>query len=209
MGQDSIHAVMRAARVEAGLTQVELAARMETQQGVVSSRETGAQQGIPHEQIERLVAATGRSLTITPQGWAIHEPETSRLPYYGPVPCGLPIRIDQPPVEEIDLAWLTEGVWRPERHYLLRAEGDSMMPLIRHLDWLVVEARREPRMQQIVVATVNDETTVKRLVPHPESGEPMLAPTHDGYPIRELTEFDDFHIQGVVVGKLGRWVPLV
>ena len=209
MDSESIHAVMRAARVEAGLTQVELAALMDTQQGVVSSRETGAQQGIPHEQLERLVSATGCSLTVTPDGWAIAEPETVRLPYYGPVPCGVPIRIDEPPVQEIDLRALTDGVWKPDRHYLLRAEGESMMPQIRHEDWLVVDSRMGPRLQHIVVATVNEETTVKRLVPHPETGDPMLAPTHEGYPVRELTEFDELHIQGVVVGKLGRFVALV
>jgi len=210
MARDSIHAVMKSARLAADLTQVELAERMETQQGVVSSRETGAQQGIPHEQIERLVAATGQSLTITPDGWSIYEPQTAKLPFYGPAPCGTPLHVDANEVEPepVELADLIEERLVPGRHVLLRADGDSMKPWIHDGDLMVVDRQRIPQMNEIVAANVNDGLTVKRIAPHPQSGQPCLMPDNPAHDPIEIQDGDEVEVIGVVIGVLRRYVRL-
>lgn len=210
MAKESIHAVMKAARLAAELTQQQLAERMETQQGVVSSRETGAQQGIPHEQLERLVAATGQSLTITPEGWALYQAQPARLPCYGPAPCGTPLHLDDDEVEPepMELADLIDERLVADRHVLLRAQGDSMKPWINDGDLMVVDRHRVPQMNDIVAANVNEGLTVKRIAPHPQSGEPCLAPDNPAHDPIEIGDGDEVEVIGVVIGVLRRYIRL-
>ncbi len=81
--------------------------------------------------------------------------------------------------------------------FLLRINGDSMVGAnIEEGDYVVVEKDREPRKGDIVVALVEDETTVKRL--DRENGNWILRPENPSYPVIEKF----FQVIGVVVGVI-------
>lgn len=202
----SLGRVLRAAREQVGLNQTAAAETLGVDQGNLSKREND-RIGVPSAELERFVEATGVSLTLGPEGWAIHEPPVGALPCFGKVPCGYGINIEEAPATEVDLADLTDGAWRDSRCYLLQAQGDSMEGAgIYDGDWLIVDSHRQPQLQQIVVATLNAETMVKRLVTNDE-GRLMLAPANVRYRPVELQEWDDLAVQGVVIGKL-KYIPL-
>lgn len=204
----TIYSALRDARKSLGVTQTELAELLGIGQGVVSARETGRQEGIPHDQIEAIVEATGQSMVVSPAGWSLLEDrEVSSFPCYGKVPCGHPILIEDPPESQVHLADLTAGTWRDGRHFLLIADGDSMKGAgILDGDWLIVE-RREARLHDVVVATLNGASTVKRLEVDPETDEWVLTPANPIYDARQVTEYDECHVQGVVIGRM-RYTPL-
>ncbi len=81
--------------------------------------------------------------------------------------------------------------------FLLRINGNSMVGAnIEEGDYVVVEKDREPRKGDIVVALVEDETTVKRL--DMNNGNWILRPENPDYPIIEKF----FQVIGVVIGVI-------
>lgn len=68
-------------------------------------------------------------------------------------------------------------------------------------DILMIDRSLEARSGDIVLAVVNGEFTVKRLVI--ENGVTELRPENAaaGYPAIRPQEFDDFQIEGVLVGS--------
>ena len=205
--RQTIGAVLAAARKRVGLRQVDLAAQLEIDQTAVSAREVGRSDP-PASEVERFVAVTGLPLAVTAAGWQLYEPPAVELRFLGKVPCGLPILFDYPEAEAVDLADLTGGAWRPERMFLLQAEGDSMEGAgIRDGDWLVIDHGRRAQLRDIVVATLNGSTTVKILGVDAETDDPVLVPASAKYDARQVTEFDELAVQGVVVGRM-RYTPL-
>lgn len=206
---EDLGAAMRRARSERGWTQADLGDRLTADTGLISKRETG-KLGVPHEEIERFVSATGIPLVVTPDGWDLYEPPSQVLPYYGKAPCGAPLYITDAEPEELDLAGLTNGVFHPDQHYILMADGDSMEPYIFEGDFMLVDHRRVPQMRDIVVANINDDgVTVKQLGPHPASGRLVLCPANPQHEAVELHELDEVNVQGVVIGCIRKFVSLV
>ncbi len=82
------------------------------------------------------------------------------LPIVGQVAAGLPILAE----ENIDDHIPVEiGLFKPKAHYLLRVKGMSMLGAgILDGDLLAVHKTRTARNNQIVVARIEDEVTVKR-----------------------------------------------
>lgn len=198
--------VLRTARERRGISQRDLAAALGTDQGNLSRREND-RGGMPAGELERFVKTTGVPLLVTERGWEIHEPPAERLPFYGKVPCGRPLELQAPPPQTLDLAALTHGGCHADC-FVVTAHGDSMEGAgIYDGDFLIVDRTREAKPQHIVVAMLNDETTVKRLVRHPVSGRPMLVAAHARYRPLELGSEEELRILGVVVGKL-KYVPL-
>lgn len=79
--------------------------------------------------------------------------------------------------------------------FLLRIKGDSMIGAnIEEGDLVVIDKAKEPRKRDIVVALVEDETTVKRL--DKRNGKWVLKPENPDYPVIEKT----FQVIGVVIG---------
>jgi len=79
--------------------------------------------------------------------------------------------------------------------FLLRIKGDSMIGAnIEEGDLIVIDKAKEPRKGDIVVALVEDETTVKRL--DKRNGKWVLKSENPDYPVIEKT----FQVIGVVIG---------
>ena len=85
--------------------------------------------------------------------------------------------------------------WR--YNFLLRVKGESMIGAgIHEGDLVVIDRKREPVKGNIVVALVEDETTVKKL--EKENGNWILKPENPDYPIIEK----NFEVIGVVIGVI-------
>lgn len=201
--------VLRQAREERGESQAALSYRMHVPASTISRHEQG-QQDPTAASIHGYVSATGIPLVVTPDGWDLYEPPSQVLPYYGKAPCGAPLYITDAEPEELDLAGLTGGVFHPDQHYVLLADGDSMEPYIFEGDFMLVDHRRVPQVRDIVVANINDDgVTVKQLGPHPASGRLVLCPANPRHDPLELHELDEVDVQGVVIGCIRKFVSLV
>lgn len=87
--------------------------------------------------------------------------------------------------------------------YLVRAEGDSMNGAgILDGDVLVVSRALTGRHGDVVIAAINGETFVKRLVLRRE--EVVLQSENPKYPPRYVLEGDDLLIWGVVTDSIRR-----
>ncbi|MDQ3908614.1 MAG: translesion error-prone DNA polymerase V autoproteolytic subunit [Acidobacteriota bacterium] len=85
--------------------------------------------------------------------------------------------------------------------YFVRVSGDSMTGAgINDGDILVVDRSVEAADGRVVVACVNGEFLVKRLVER--AGRVLLAPENDSYDELEINEHHDFEIWGVVTSVI-------
>ena len=86
-------------------------------------------------------------------------------------------------------------------HYALKVQGDSMIG-DGVLDGDVVIVRRvdEARHQEMVVALIGGEATLKRLVRR--GGQVELHPANPDYPVITISPEEDFRIQGVAIGVI-------
>ena len=143
----------------------------------------------------RMVPGTSRGIRL---------PEPDGLPLVGRVAAGAPILATEHIEERVRLP---ANFFRPEAHFLLRVQGDSMTDVgILDGDLLAVHNTPEARNGQIVVARINDEVTVKRLR-HPDrrTRKLQLLPENAAYePIDVDLREDDFAIEGLSVGVLRR-----
>lgn len=84
--------------------------------------------------------------------------------------------------------------------YVVRVEGDSMESAIRADDRLLVDRSLEPRHGDVVVACVDGEMLVKRLVV--EDGKYFLVAENPLYPTVELNGDRETIIWGVVTHSI-------
>lgn len=119
-----------------------------------------------------------------------------------PVPCGPSREIEQGP-ERINLhEYLNAGAIYPVIYG--RANGDSMRDAgICDGDIIVIERTETARPDDIVVAEVNGEFTVKRIRQHTHGL--YLVPANDDYPIRRVERSDTFGIWGIVRGVVRKF----
>lgn len=128
---------------------------------------------------------------------------------------GIPAGFPSPANDYLDLSidLNRELVEHPDATFYARVKGASMQDAgIHDGDVLVVDRSLTARNDDIAVAYLNGEFTVKRLR---FSGETcFLMPANRDYPRIEITESDDFRVWGVVTyviknvreGGRGRWV---
>lgn len=85
----------------------------------------------------------------------------------------------------------------PAATFFLRVSGDSMKNAgIQSGDILIVDKSLEPSDGKIVIAAIDGELTVKRLVK--KAGTVQLVPENSQYPIINLRDTQDLLIWGVV-----------
>lgn len=89
-------------------------------------------------------------------------------------------------------------VEHPAATYFVRVSGDSMSPNIQDGDYLIVDRSLVPKHNDIVIAALEDELTVKRLV---KTGNQiaLFADNQNFSPIRIVGEMN-LQIWGVVRG---------
>ena len=124
------------------------------------------------------------------------------LPYFeGGVAAGFPSPADDYLEKALDLHELL--VDHPAATFFVRVEGDSMKDAgMQSGDILIVDRSLAPESGKIVVALLNGEFTVKRLL---RKGEKLfLLPENSRYPSIEVTDGSDFQVWGVVTYVIHR-----
>jgi len=120
------------------------------------------------------------------------------LPLIGRVAAGSPILAQ----EHVDQTYHVESsLFARQPDYLLRVRGMSMRDAgIMDGDLLAVQATRDARNGQIVVARLGDDVTVKRFMRHPDHIE-LIAENPDFRNIVVSPE-EPFEIEGLAVGLI-------
>ena len=121
------------------------------------------------------------------------------IPIIGRVAAGEPILAEQH-IE--DYQEVPSSTFHPSADYFLRVQGQSMVNVgIMDGDLLAVHQQPTADNQQIVVARVDGEVTVKRLERTSSKHEIHLLPeNHDYSPILVDLRAQDFAIEGLAVG---------
>ncbi len=112
-----------------------------------------------------------------------------------PVMAGFPSPADDYVDEQLDLhRYLVKN---PASTFFLRAEGESMINAgIHDNDLLIVDRSLDAGHNSIVIAAVDGELTVKRLVRQQE--KTLLMPENENFAPIDITEREYVHIWGVV-----------
>ena len=114
------------------------------------------------------------------------------------VPAGFPSPADDYMERTIDLnEWL---IGNELATFIVRAEGDSMTGEIHSGDRLIVDCSLEARHRDVVVACLDGEMIVKRLLVR--EGRYYLQPENNSYPLIEITEERELIIWGVVTHSI-------
>ena len=131
----------------------------------------------------------------------LSELEDDGLPLVGRVAAGEPIVSDGNVDEYLSI---DPDLFYPHADYLLRVNGSSMRDIgIVDGDLLAVHATEHVRNNQVVVARIDDEVTVKRF--RRRGNIVTLLPENDEFePIRVDLREQEFRIEGVYVGVVRR-----
>jgi DNA polymerase V len=115
------------------------------------------------------------------------------------IPAGFPSPAADHAQERIDLN--KQLIRNKEATYIFRVKGDSMTGAgIFEGDALLVDRSMDPKHNNIVIAQLNNEFTVKRL--YRRGGVVKLVAENPIYPARMIKEEDDFLVWGVVTFNL-------
>ena len=126
-----------------------------------------------------------------------HAPAVSLPLFADRIPAGFPSPAADFAEEELDFNELL--IRRRAATYCLRVSGDSMQGAgILPGDILVVDRSVYPLDSDIVVASLDGEFTVKRLIT--SGGQAVLRPENPAYRETVITEDRDFLVFGVVTG---------
>lgn len=92
-------------------------------------------------------------------------------------------------------------IHHPSATFFVRVEGDSMINAgINNNDLLIVDRALQAVSGKIIIAIVNNEFTVKRLLMQDEKF--FLVPENPNYPILEIKEGMSFEVWGVVTNVI-------
>jgi repressor LexA len=200
---------LRRLRKRAGLSQADVAARAGITQSAYSRLETGGRApGLS------LLTALARTLGTTaadllqdsgPSAERGPSSPVRAVPLLGRIPAGPPAEAD-PTAETYPVLVHLAG----EGRYVLRVDGSSMSPEIKHGDHILVQYLRDSRPDdlqgRICVCALNGQYTMKRVYVETRRGRRVVVlrgDNPDADPIL-VTEADEFAVQGRVVAVVGR-----
>jgi DNA polymerase V len=115
----------------------------------------------------------------------------------------MPTTPNSAPSKDLDLH--EHLVKNPIATFFVRAAGDSMSPHIHPDDLLVVDRSQEAVNGSVVIAAVEGEFTVKRLLR--KKGRVLLVPENDDYPVLDITEQEDTALWGVATYAIHKVKP--
>lgn len=134
-------------------------------------------------------------LTILGQAGAASA-DAEKIPLYeSPASCGYPAPAEDDVLDNINLHNMC--VKNPPATFFMRAAGDSMIGLgIHNNDLLVVDRSQDATHNRVVIAAVEGELVVKKLVRR--KGRVLLVPANPAYPEIDITDREYVHVWGVV-----------
>ena len=92
----------------------------------------------------------------------------------------------------------------PSSTFCVRVNGDSMMDVgIHHEDVLIVDRLISAKNQDVVIASINGDLTVKRFIR--KENHIFLKPENTNYPVIEVLSDDEFKLLGVVTSVIKRF----
>lgn len=144
---------------------------------------------------------TSRGLSLVKGATPEHEPYV-HIPVVGRVAAGMPITS----YENIDGNLLVDKNFLNHRdqHFALKVKGDSMIEDgIFEGDYVIVSPEKDPRNDEIVVASIEGDVTVKRFMRATDHIE--LLPSNAKYKPITIQNTESFDIIGKVVGVM-RWL---
>ena len=129
-------------------------------------------------------------------GTADNPPPREGLPLYlSPIAAGFPSPAEDALDRRLDLH--EHLVRNRASTFFLRAQGDSMTGAgIHDGDLLVVDRAEAAAHNRVVIAAIDGELTVKRLLRR--NGRVLLAPDNPDYAELDITEHEQVHVWGVV-----------
>lgn len=123
--------------------------------------------------------------------------ETAKLPLLGMIPAGGPALAEEYVIDHINLD--KQFVQHPEKSFMLKVTGESMIDAgIYEGDLIVASQQKEAKIGDIVVALVDGENTIKRLVK--ENGKLFLKAENSEY--NDIYALSELKVQGVVVALI-------
>ncbi len=158
-------------------------------------------QALARKGVIELVSGTSRGIRLKGQSLRTPSPPNPlglALPLVGRVAAGSPILAQ----EHVDQTYYVESsLFQRKPDYLLRVRGMSMRDAgIMDGDLLAVQATRDAKNGQIVVARLGDDVTVKRYRRMPDRIE--LLPENPDYSTIVVEPGESFEIEGLAVGLI-------
>ena len=205
--QQILELIQRAiARTGAPPTRAEIAAELGFKSANAAEEHL---QALARKGVIELVSGTSRGIRL--RGEALRSLQASRshafslpglgqlaLPLIGRVAAGSPILAQ----EHVDQTYYVENaLFQHKPDYLLKVRGMSMRDAgIMDGDLLAVQATKEARNGQIIVARLGEEVTVKRLRRNKDVVE--LHAENPDYPTIIVEPGEPFEIEGLAVGLI-------
>lgn len=119
--------------------------------------------------------------------------DSVQVPILGFVPAGGPVLSEE--YVEGHMSFSSDDVFKPDKSFILRVRGDSMMNAgILDGDLVVACTAKEPRENDIIIALVDNENTVKRYCK--KGSQTYLKPENDAY--KNIYPENELCMQGVV-----------
>ncbi len=199
---------IRRARRDRGLTQTELAAKANVNQGYLSSLERGHR--VPRPATLRAIAVTlgVPDAVLLGEGDGHDAPqalETRQLPLYGSIPSGPPSQSQ----EQLEMFPVLRHLWHADR-YCLRCEFDSMEPTLKRGDIILVDYRPGVEAEfvqgKVCACLVDGQPTLKRVSVEEQATGRLVILRGDNpqVPPMIIDETHEFTIQGVAVCLVSR-----
>lgn len=125
--------------------------------------------------------------------------DTFAIPVLGYIPAGGPVGAEEHIEDYVTMD--TSGISNPESCFMLAVTGQSMIDAgIYESDMLIVDSSKKAKVGDIVIALVDNENTVKRLI-QDSNGNYLLKAENPDY--SDIIPVENLQIQGVVI-KLQR-----